>query len=107
MMIAAVVAVGQLALAIDGASEFPAPNDERVIEQAAPFEVADQRGRRLVRALALQREVAGQIVMLIPAAVVKLDEANTALGEPAREQTVGGVRSRLSRVGAVKLERAF
>ena len=35
MMVAAVVVGGQLALAVDGAAEFAAPHDQRVVEQPA------------------------------------------------------------------------
>ena len=35
MMVAAVVVGGQLALAVDGAAELAAPDDQRVVEQAA------------------------------------------------------------------------
>ena len=48
MMIAAVVVVRQLALAVDGAAEFAAPDDQRVVEQAALLQILDQRGRRLI-----------------------------------------------------------
>ena len=41
MMVAAVVFGGERALAVDGAAEFAAPDDERVVEEAAMFEVAD------------------------------------------------------------------
>ena len=41
MMIAAVVGVGQLALAVDRAAELAAPDDQRVVEQAALLEVGD------------------------------------------------------------------
>ena len=38
--------------------------------------------------LALQRDVARQVAVLIPAAVIELDEAHVALGQPPREQAV-------------------
>ena len=104
MMIAAVVRVGQLALAEHRAAELAAPDDQRVVEQAALLQIGDERRRRLIRALALQREIARQIVVLIPAAMIELDEAHVALGEPPRQQAVGGVRARLARLRAVHLE---
>ena len=39
MMVAAVVVVRQRALAVDRAAEFAAPDDQRVVEQAALLEV--------------------------------------------------------------------
>ena len=55
MMVAAVVRVGQLALAEHRPAELAAPDDERVVEQAALLQVGDQRGGRLIGAAALQR----------------------------------------------------
>ena len=48
VMIAAIVVSGQRALAVDGAAEFPAPEDERVVEQATRLQVLDERGRGLI-----------------------------------------------------------
>ena len=42
--------------------------------------------------------------MLVPAAVIELDEAHVALGEPAGQQAVGGVGAGLARLRAVQLE---
>src|SRR6266540_3402176 len=91
VMIAPVIGLGQLALAIDRAPEFPAPDDQRVVEHAALLQILNERRRRLIRALALKRQIARQVAVLIPASVIKLNEANSAFGQAAREQTVGGV----------------
>ena len=45
-----------------------------------------------------------QVAVLVPAAVVELDEAHAALGQPPRQQAVGGEGAGLARVGAVQLE---
>ena len=42
MMIAAVVVLGQPALAVDGAAEFSAPDDQRVVEHAALLQILNQ-----------------------------------------------------------------
>ena len=42
MMVAAIIVVGETALAVDGTPEFTSPDDERVVEHAALFEVFDQ-----------------------------------------------------------------
>ena len=104
MVIAAVVRLGERALAVDGAAEFAAPDDQRVVEQAALFQVDDQRRRGLIGAFALQREIARQVVVLVPAAMVKLDEAHVALEQAARQQAVRGIGAGLARVGAVQVE---
>src|SRR5262245_58733504 len=51
VMIAAVIGRGEMSLAVNGAAEFPAPDDERVVEHPALFEIGDQRGGRLIGSL--------------------------------------------------------
>ena len=59
MMIAAVIGLGQLALAINRAAEFPAPDDQRVVEQAALLEIRSperpKAGRRSAHCSARSR----------------------------------------------------
>ena len=55
VVIAAVVVVAVRALAVDGAAELAAPDDQRVVEQAALLQVLDQGGGGLVGVLALDR----------------------------------------------------
>ena len=76
MVVAPVIGVGQLALAVDGAPELAAPDHQRIVEQPALLQVLNQRGGGLIHALGLQREVARQVVVLVPAAVIELDEAH-------------------------------
>src|SRR5215510_14126594 len=87
VMIAPIIDLGQLALAIDRAPEFPAPDDQRVFEQTALFQILNERRGRLISASALERKIARQIVVLIPAAVIKLNESHAAFGQASREQT--------------------
>ena len=56
VMIAAVVVLGQVALGIDGAPEFAAPDDERIFQHAALFQILDQAGGGLIHIAALERE---------------------------------------------------
>ncbi len=97
MMVAAVVGGRQLALAVDGPAEFAAPDDQRVVEQAALLEVRDEGGRRLIGVAALAGDLGGQVRVLVPAAVEELDEPHAALGQPAGQQAVGGERPGLAR----------
>src|SRR5206468_2970964 len=48
VMVAAVVVLGERALAVDGAPELAAPNDERVVEQSAGLQVLNQGSARLI-----------------------------------------------------------
>ena len=94
MVIAAVVGRGQLALRIAGAAELAAPDHQRVVEQAALLQIGDQRGARLIGLAALPLMPRRQVVVLIPALVIELDELHAALGQPARQQAVRRERPR-------------
>ncbi len=61
MMIAAVIVGGELALAVDGAAEFAAPDDQRVVEQAALLQIRDQRRRGLIGIASLRGDLLGQL----------------------------------------------
>jgi len=43
MVVAAVIVLGEMALAVDGAPEFAAPDDERVVEKPALLEIGNER----------------------------------------------------------------
>src|SRR5207245_4517513 len=90
MVIAAVIVLGKLALAVDRAAELAAPDHQRVVEQAALFEVGYEGIAGLVDVAALVGQVDGEVKMLVPAAVEDLDEAHAALGEAASQQATGG-----------------
>ena len=86
-----------------GPAELAAPDDERLVEKPALLEVLDQGGDRLVRFLAAIHQAVADVVrlvvaVLVPAPVVKLDEADAALDQPARQQAVVGERF-LARAG--------
>ena len=51
------------------AAEFPAPDDERVVEQSALLQVVDQRRGRLIGNVAVLLELAIQIRVLVPTGV--------------------------------------
>src|SRR5690349_8788849 len=53
MMITAKAVLLDLALAVTRAAELTAPNDQRVVEQAALFQVGNKRGAGLIRGLRL------------------------------------------------------
>ena len=105
-MVAAIIVLGQFALRITGAPKFAAPNHEGVVKHAALFEVFDECGAGLVGFAGLDLDAGGQIVVLVPALMIKLDEADAAFGQAAGEEAVGGVGAGLAAVGTVKLEYA-
>src|SRR5262249_52701100 len=104
VMVTPVIVRRELALAVDRAPEFAAPHHQRVLEQASLFQIFDERRRRLIRVAALPRELFGQVLMLIPAAMKELNEAYAALSKPSREDAVRSVRSGLARIRSVANE---
>ena len=82
VMVAAVVVLGEASLAVDGAAELAAPNDERVFEHSAVFEVFNQRASGLIGVFGLFANALGEFNVLVPATVEELDEANAPLRQP-------------------------
>jgi hypothetical protein len=78
MVVAAIVVLRQPTLAVNGPAEFPTPNHERVIEHPALLQVLHQGCGSLVRLLATLRQTLGKLAVMIPIAVVKLNEAHAA-----------------------------
>ena len=89
------------------AAELATPDDQRVVEQAAPLEVHDQRRRGLIGFAADSFERAFQIfaaAVMVPIGVEQRDEAHAAFDQPAGQQAVVGER-RLARLRAVQGQR--
>ena len=99
------VMIAAVALRHRRAAEFAAPDDQRVVEQAALFQILDQRRRSPDRLRSRDHgNVALDVAVMIPVAVIELDEAHAALGQPPRQQAVGGERA-VAALGAVQVER--
>jgi hypothetical protein len=100
-----------------GAAELAAPDDERVLEQAARFEILHEGGLALVDLAADFLEVALEIfaraAVAVPVGVIQLDETRAALDEAAGEQAVAGegrlcrVRCRRAGVASLSVERSM
>ena len=86
----------QIALAVDRAAELAAPDDQRIVQHAALFQILDQCPAGLVDVAALVGQVAGDVGVLVPAAMEDLDEPHVAFGHPASQQAAGGERARLA-----------
>ena len=100
-MVAAVVA----ALHHRRAPELAAPDDERVVEQAAFLEIGHQRGAGLIGVEGVLLDAGRQVAVLVPGFVEELHEAHAALDEPPGEQAVAGEAGLLGRFDAVPVER--
>ena len=70
------------------AAELTAPNDERIIEHAAILQVLDQRSRRLVDVLCRGEHAVLDAAVMIPAAMIQLNETRAALSQAPRQQAV-------------------
>src|SRR5262249_7656737 len=86
------VGLGDVPLHEHRAAELAAPQDDGVVEEAAPLQVLHQRGRRLVRVATLDFQLRAQVAVLVPAGVHELDEAHAALQQPAGQEAVAGGR---------------
>src|SRR5262249_30961677 len=64
VVVAAMIGGGELALAVYGPAELPAPEDQGIVQEAALLEVLDQGGRGLIDILALAADLPGQVAVL-------------------------------------------
>ena len=106
-MVASVILARELALAVDGAAEFAAEDNERVVQQAALLEIFHQGGGRLISVDALVFDLRRQRAVLIPAAVENLHHAHAPLHQPPRKQCRMGVGAGLGGVRVVHLSVAL
>ena len=88
MMVAAVTI--PTTLFVNGAAEFPTPDDERVLEHASLLQILNERRRPLIDLLGQFGMTPREIAVVIPSSMVKLNETNTAFREPTRQNTIGG-----------------
>jgi hypothetical protein len=104
VVIATVVFFGEAALAVDGATEFAAPDDEGVIEHAALLEIFDEGVAGLIDVFALAGHAAADVGVMVPVVVIDLDEAHAALGEATGHQHAVGKAAGLLGFFAVEFE---
>src|SRR5262245_7849261 len=104
MVVTTVIVIRQFALTVHGSTELSSPYYQRVIEQPSLLQVNNQRCRSLIGTLALKRNVARQVVVLIPASMVKLDESHVALYQASSQKAIRSVGTRPSRVGSIHLK---
>src|SRR5438876_688438 len=98
MVVAAITA-----LAHRGAAKFAGPNEQGILEHIALFEIGDQCHARAIYFLRLERDAFLYAAVVVPILVVKLDEANAALSQAARQQAVRG-EGAVARLAAIKIE---
>ena len=103
MMVAAIVLRSQAALAVNSAAKLAGPDDERVVQQTALFEIGDQRVAAAVSLLAKDRQRTGHVVVHVPAALVDLRKSHAAFSHPPGHQAVVGKGAGLFGVRAIEI----
>ena len=95
VVIAAIIILRQASLAVDCPPKLSAPDDERVIQQAALLQILDERRGGLIGFEASLRQSYGQLAVMIPVAMIELYESDSALGKsPRKEAVVRALQSR-------------
>ena len=79
------VVVTAVALGHRRATELAAPDDERFVEHPALLEVRDQGSARLIDFLRDPRDAVSHAAVMIPVAVIELDEPHAVFGEASRQ----------------------
>src|SRR5690348_8933262 len=72
---AGVVIAAVVALAVGGAAELAAPDDQGVLEHVALLEVGEESGDGLIDLAGVLLHALAEVVVVVPAAVGDLDEA--------------------------------
>src|SRR5687767_3549804 len=80
--------VASTSLAHWRAAEFTAPNYQSVIEQTSLLEILDERRTGPVTRFRSIGHVLLDVVVMVPGAMIKLNESHSAFGEAAGEQAV-------------------
>ena len=107
MMVAAIIGGRQASLAINRAAEFAAPDHQRVVQHAALLQIrSPARPKPDPHPCSASADSAGSSAVMVPIAMVKLDEPHPALRQPARQQTIRRERAGLLRVLPIELESA-
>ncbi len=85
------------------AAEFSAPDDECVVEEAALFEVGEEGPGGFIGEWAADVHIFDEVAVVVPSAVVEVDEADAFFGEAAGEEAIGGVGA-VAGLGSVHIE---
>src|SRR5687767_7770797 len=87
-------------------TKLAAPNDEGVIEHTALAQIVNERGRGTIDFLRFQRHVFLHVLVMVPIAMIKLDETDAALGKATREEAIGR-KTAVAGLRAVHVEHAL
>ena len=82
------VMISSRALRHRSAAEFPAPDDERILEHTPLTQVADQRGTATIDLEGPRANSRRHIRVMIPARVIELHKPDATLSHPTGHQAV-------------------
>lgn len=85
------------------AAELATPNHQRIVEHAALLQIEDEGRRSSVRGARTGLHMLVKAIVMVPAALVEVNEANASFGKPARKQTVGS-EGAIGALGSVKIQ---
>src|SRR5262245_26036776 len=84
------------------ATEFAAPDYERIVQHPAILEVGDQRIGAAIGVLGTPVDVAFQEAVVVPPTMIEMNETHSLFCQTSREKTIGGERT-IARRAAIKL----
>src|SRR5438309_1098545 len=101
MMVPTVAVRLQRALTIRSAPELAAPDHKRIVQQPTLLEIDNQTRRCLIGVACKHGQFLGQSSVVIPAAVIELNESDISFRQTAGQQAVRSERSRFARIRSV------
>src|SRR5260221_4021384 len=107
MVIAAITIRLKFTLAIIRASEFATPDHQRFIQHTTVLQILYQGSRSLIDTFCKVTGPIGQILVRIPAHMIKLNESNASFGNASCQNAVRSKGTGLQRIGTIKFKRAF
>ena len=84
MMVATIIRWRQAALRVDRAAEFASPDDQRIVQHAAPLEIFEQRIAGLIDVLTLAGHPSVDVAMVVPVVVIDLNKTHAPFGHSSR-----------------------
>ena len=94
-------------LAHRGPAELAAPQDQGVVEHPPPFQILDERGGGLIDVFRGRFHSSGDVAVVVPGPVIKLDESDSTLGQASGQQAVRGEAAVSGMFDSVEVEDLF
>ena len=98
--------VAAIALRHRRAAKLRTKHNQCLVQHAAARKIFDQSRSATVNLGGRALDVILDTAVVIPIAVVELDESHATLGQPARQEAVGGKRT-VATLCAIQIERAL